>query len=78
MCKPSAAARPFPTPPRKARLQFPSAPHADADVLPDRVGTLPQDAFDAALSVDDPDAASADELAIADDSEDDDDEKQDE
>jgi len=34
-----------------------------ADILPDRVGVFPDDAFEASTSIDDPDAARADELA---------------
>jgi hypothetical protein len=51
-----------------------SAPHADADILPDRIGTFSQDALDTAVSLDDPEAASPDELATGgvDDAEDDD------
>jgi hypothetical protein len=52
-------------------------PHTDADLLPDRVGTLPQDALDAAISIDDPVAASADELATDDETDAEDDETQD-
>jgi hypothetical protein len=48
-----------------------AAPDTDADILPDRIGTVPQDAMDAAVSIDDPAAASVEELAA---SEDDDDE----
>ncbi|MDM0109332.1 hypothetical protein QTH97_30680 [Variovorax sp. J22R24] len=50
----------------------------DADVLPDRVGTVPQDALDAAVSMDDPAAASPDELAATgeDDAQDDEDDAQ--
>lgn len=35
----------------------------NADILPDRVGVFPDDAFEASTSIDDPDAARADELA---------------
>jgi hypothetical protein len=35
----------------------------NADILPDRVGVFPDDAFEASTSVDEPDAASVDELA---------------
>lgn len=35
----------------------------NADILPDRVGVFPDDAFEASTSIDDLDAASADELA---------------
>ena len=45
-----------------------SAPQVDADILPTRVGTLPQDALDAAVSSDDPHMAAAHELASGDDS----------
>jgi len=44
----------------------------DADILPDRIGTVPQDAMEVAVSIDDPAAASVEELAA---SEDDDDEE---
>ncbi len=40
-----------------------SAPVMDADLMPDRIGLFPNDALDAALSIDDPQAMSADELA---------------
>lgn len=35
----------------------------NADILPDRVGVFPDDAFEASTSIDDLNAASADELA---------------
>jgi hypothetical protein len=54
-----------------------SAPHNDPDVLPDRVGKLPQDALDAAVSAEDPDAAWPDALATANYSDAEDDETQD-
>lgn len=44
-----------------------SAVQDDADVLPDRVGTFPGDALDAAVSIDDPEAAAPGELAISED-----------
>ncbi|MDM0022700.1 hypothetical protein [Variovorax saccharolyticus] len=52
----------------------PSGPRADADVLPDRLGVVPQDALDVAVSLDDPDAAALDELAAGEDSDAEDDE----
>jgi hypothetical protein len=45
----------------------PAAPRLDADLLPDRVGTLPADALDAAVSIDDPAAVPIDQLAAVDD-----------
>lgn len=53
-----------------------SAPRPDADLLPDRVG-IPADALEVAVSLDDPEAATADELAVAEDSDDDDDSNED-
>jgi hypothetical protein len=50
-----------------------NAPETDADILPDRIGTVPQDAMDAALSIDDPAAASVDELAVSEDDDEEDD-----
>lgn len=35
----------------------------DGDILPDRIGILPADAMDAAVSIDDPTLASVDQLA---------------
>lgn len=35
----------------------------NADILPDRIGVFPDDALEASSAVDDPDAASVDELA---------------
>ncbi|MEJ8822693.1 hypothetical protein WKW80_11710 [Variovorax humicola] len=52
-----------------------SAPAADADILPDRIGIVPQDAMDAAVSIDDPEAASVEELAASEDDEADNDEE---
>jgi hypothetical protein len=49
------------------------APRTDADVLPDRIGTVPQDALDAALSIYDPAVASVEELAASEDGDDDED-----
>jgi hypothetical protein len=49
----------------------PDAPELDADLLPDRIGTVPQDAMDAAVSIDDPEAASVEELAAGENDEDD-------
>ena len=46
----------------------PSAGGEDADILPDRIGTFPNDARAVDDSVGDPDAASVDELASEDDS----------
>lgn len=43
----------------------------DADILPDRIGTVPEDAMEAAVSIDDPAAASVDELAAPDDDDED-------
>ncbi|MEJ8859786.1 hypothetical protein WKW79_34895 [Variovorax robiniae] len=43
------------------------APDTDADILPDRIGTVPQDAMDVALSIDDPAPASVEELAASED-----------
>ncbi|MET0918411.1 MAG: hypothetical protein ABWY07_08330 [Burkholderiales bacterium] len=45
-----------------------------ADILPDRIGTVPDDALDAAISIDDPGAASVEELAVSEDDENDGDE----
>ena len=45
----------------------PDAPDLDADLLPDRIGTVPQDAMDAAVSIDDLEAASVEELAVGED-----------
>ncbi|MEJ7687364.1 MAG: hypothetical protein WKG52_10435 [Variovorax sp.] len=45
----------------------PAAPDEDRDILPDRIGMDPTDALDAAVSVDDPTAASVDELAATED-----------
>jgi hypothetical protein len=50
----------------------PAAPEEDADILPDRVGIVPLDPLDTARSIDDPDAASVEELAVTDDEEDED------
>ncbi|MDR6858861.1 hypothetical protein [Variovorax guangxiensis] len=60
----------------------PAAPVEDADLLPDRIGTVPFDAGEVTDEVDDPAAASAEELADEGDSldgenEDDDDEDND-
>ncbi len=52
----------------------PAAPDEDRDILPDRIGTDPTDALDAAVSIDDPTAASVDELAATQDDENDEDE----
>jgi hypothetical protein len=41
-----------------------TAPRVDADILPDRVGIDPSDALDASVSIEDPGAALADELAV--------------
>lgn len=54
----------------------PDAPELNADVLPDRIGTVPQDALDAAVSIDDPEAASVEELAAAEDDDDDEEESE--
>jgi hypothetical protein len=53
------------------------APAADADILPGRIGTVPRDAWDAAVSLDDPQAAMVEELAASEDEEGDDDEQED-
>ena len=46
------------------RASADSTPQADdGDILPDRIGILPADAMDAAVSIDDPALASVDELA---------------
>lgn len=42
----------------------------NADILPDRIGVFPDDAHEASSAVDDPDAASVDELATEADPED--------
>ncbi|MDM0111384.1 hypothetical protein QTI66_04440 [Variovorax sp. J22R133] len=41
------------------------APASDADVMPDRIGIVPRDAMDAAVSIDDPAAAAVHELAAS-------------
>ncbi|MDB5733136.1 MAG: hypothetical protein JWQ03_3031 [Variovorax sp.] len=43
------------------------APETDADILPDRIGTVADDALDAAVSIDDPEATSVEDLATTDD-----------
>ena len=46
------------------RASADSTPQADdGDILPDRIGILPADAMDAAVSIDDPTLASVDQLA---------------
>jgi hypothetical protein len=50
----------------------PSVPVIGADLMPDRIGLFPSDALDAALSIDDPQAVSADELADSEDEEEED------
>jgi len=47
-------------------------PRTDADILPDRIGTVPQDAMDADLPIDDPGAVSVEELAATEDGDDED------
>ena len=43
----------------------------DADILPDRIGTVPADALDAAVSIDDPEAVSVEDLAATQDGDED-------
>jgi hypothetical protein len=50
----------------------PAAPEENADILPDRVGKVPGDAWTDGASVEDPDAQAADELALPEDDIDDD------
>ena len=49
----------------------PVAPRLDADLLPDRTGTFPADAMEAAVSIDDPAALPIDQLAAVDDDDED-------
>ena len=49
----------------------PSVLREDSDILPDRIGTFPTDAMEAAISIDDPEAVNVDELAVSQDSEED-------
>ncbi len=45
----------------------PTTRGTDTDILPDRIGIVPADALDAAVSIDDPEAVSVEELAATED-----------